>query len=163
MVENNNQVKHVWESLLFDLRSWKNDAPNPLAIIHYEGLLDMDPLRVETVESLQDMNKIAGFLFAYYITQDDIYKQKLKEFILSWTSTYEPTGNPINENKFEPLLHSYFVIQSAFTQSEVEQVNQWLNKIAEKQMKYRIPGNNWMAKHLKMMNLIGLICQMKTS
>ena len=157
MVENNYQVKRVWDDLLSELDSFKNDKPHPIEVIHYEGLLDTNPDRIKTQQSLLDMNKIASFLFAYYVTNDTFYENKLKKFILNWASTYKPTGNPINENKFEPLIHSYYVIGSSFNPKEKNQVESWLKIMVAKQKAYNIPANNWLAKHLKIMNVISLI------
>lgn len=136
----------------------KTASPHPIIKINYEGLLDTDPQRQNTEKSLEDMNNLVTWLNHYYAYQDKFSLEKMKAFILAWTKTYEPTGNPINENKFEPVWISYAVIAEHFDDAEKNQIEDWLLNIVQKlQSKTKIPMNNWQSKKIKMLGTIGLI------
>ncbi len=151
-------AKVLWSKTEREAKGYLHDQPRPLQVIRYEGLLDTNPDRIDTEKSLRDMDKLAAWLFAYYATQDKVYAQKAKMYILAWAKTYRPTGNPINENKFEPLIHSYQAMKKYFPKEERERVEQWLIKIAEAEIAYpNIPQNNWKTKQIKLVGTIGLI------
>ncbi|GHB53183.1 alginate lyase family protein [Persicitalea jodogahamensis] len=148
----------LWSKVEQEAKGYLGDQPRSLRSIYYEGLLDTNPDRIDTEKSLRDMDKLAAWLFAYYVTQDATYARKAKTYILAWASTYQPTGNPINENKFEPLIHSYQAMKMHFSKAEQGQVEHWLTEIAEAELAYpNIPQNNWKTKQIKLIGTIGLI------
>lgn len=160
LIQKHKEAQKYWEQIQEEAQSVLNDRPHPLKVIHYEGLLDTDPKRVKTEQSLRDMDKLAVLLFAFYGTKDKIFAEKARVFILAWINAYKATGNPINENKFEPLIHSYHVMRDYFSQTEKDHVNLWMTQIAEAEMaRDNIPENNWKAKHIKLVGTIGLILQ----
>ncbi|HEV7350996.1 alginate lyase family protein [Telluribacter sp.] len=160
LAQTNPEVRALWRPVEQEAQRYLNDEPRPLRVIHYEGLLDTNPDRIRTTESLKDLDKVAVWLFAWYGTQDQVYAQKIKEYLLAWAGTYQPTGNPINENKLEPLIHSYRVLENSFSKDEKSRVDKWVTQIAEAEMAFpRIPENNWKAKHIKLVGTIGLVLQ----
>jgi hypothetical protein len=162
LIRENQSARKLWLQLKKEAEAVMDDSPDPLSVIHYEGLLDTDPKRVRTERSLEDMDKVALLLFAYYASHDERYAQKAKEYILAWSKTYKATGNPINENKFEPLIHSYSVMRSIFNEREKRIVGGWLRGIADAEVANKsIPMNNWEAKRIKLVSLIGLILESK--
>lgn len=160
LIQENKEVQNLWYPVKEAAQAILFEHPQPLKIIHYEGLLDTDPKRVATEKSLRDMDKIAVLLNAFYGTQNKAYAAKAKNYVLAWIGVYQATGNPINENKFEPLIHAYQVTKSYFSPAEQELVNQWLVKIAEAEMANpNIPENNWKAKQIKLVGTIGLVTE----
>ncbi|MEK6475925.1 alginate lyase family protein [Catalinimonas sp. 4WD22] len=160
LIQENKEVQNLWYPVKEAAQAILSEQPHPLKVIHYEGLLDTDPKRVATEKSLRDMDKIAMLLNAFYGTQNKAYAAMAKKYILAWVNVYQATGNPINENKFEPLIHTYQVTKSYFSPAEQEQVNQWLVKIAEAEMANpNIPENNWKAKQIKLVGTIGLVTE----
>ncbi|MPR33731.1 alginate lyase family protein [Salmonirosea aquatica] len=158
LIRTNPSAKTQWLKVEEEAKGYLNDAPRPLRVIHYEGLLDTDTRRIDTEKSLRDMDKLAAWLFAYYGPQDKLYAQKAKTYILAWAGTYEPTGNPINENKLEPLIHCYQTMKSYFSESEQKKVGYWLAQIAEAEISFpNMPENNWKTKQIKLVGTIGLI------
>lgn len=160
LIQENKEVQNLWYPVKEAAQTILFEHPQPLKVIHYEGLLDTDPKRVASEKSLRDMDRLAVLLNAFYGSQNKAYAAKAKNYVLAWVDTYLATGNPINENKFEPLIHSYQVMKSYFSPSERERVNQWLVKIAEAEMANpNIPENNWKAKQIKLIGTIGLVLQ----
>ncbi len=158
LIQTSPTAKALWAKVEQEAKGYLQDQPRPLQVIHYEGLLDTNPDRIDTEKSLRDMDKLAAWLFAYYATQDEAYARKAKAYILAWVNAYQPTGNPINENKFEPLIHSYQTMKKYFSKAGQERVEEWLSRIAEAEMAHpRIPQNNWKTKQIKLVGTIGLI------
>ncbi len=158
LIQTNPDARAQWLKVQQEAQSYLRDQPRPLRVMHYEGLLDTNPDRIDTQKSLRDMDKLAAWLFAYYASQDEAYVRKAKAYILAWVSAYQPTGNPIDENKFEPLIHSYQTMKEDFSPTEQAEVEQWLTQIAEAEMAFpNMPQNNWKAKQIKLIGTIGMI------
>lgn len=158
LLQTNPAAKALWQQVDQEAKGYLQDQPRPLQVIHYEGLLDTNPSRIDTEKSLRDMDKLAAWLFAYYATQEEAYAQKAKTYILAWAETYRPTGNPINENKFEPLIHCYQTMKEYFSKAEQQRAENWLTRIAEAETAYpKMPQNNWKTKQIKLVGTIGLI------
>jgi hypothetical protein len=158
LVRTNPEVQALWQEVEREAQGYLTDPPRPLRVIHYEGLLDTNPDRIRTTESLKDLDKVAVWLSAWYGSGDKRYAHQIKEYLLAWAGTYQPTGNPINENKLEPLIHSYQVLKNYFSKEEKQRVDQWLTQIGEAEMANpRIPDNNWKAKHIKLVGTLGLL------
>jgi hypothetical protein len=130
--------------------------PRPLKVINYEGLLDTDPKRIDTEKSLHDMDATANLIYASYISDDPKYEKKAAVFVQAWAKTYESTGNPINENKFVTLFWSYYLFKKHFTLRDQQLVESWMRSMATLEMeREHTPNNNWQAKRLKIIGLIG--------
>ncbi|MBU1821417.1 MAG: alginate lyase family protein [Bacteroidetes bacterium] len=158
LIQTNSEVRALWQSVEQEAKHYLTDEPSPLRVIHYEGLLDTNPDRIRTTQSLKDLDKVAVWLSAWYGSQDKAYADKIKTYLLAWADTYVPTGNPINENKLEPLIYGYVTLKKSFSQAEQQRIEAWLTRIAEAELAYpRIPENNWKAKHIKLVGTIGLI------
>jgi hypothetical protein len=56
-------------------------VPRPLEVIHYEGLLDTDPLRINTVESFPDIDHVATLIYAFYGTGNICMAKRLKKLL----------------------------------------------------------------------------------
>lgn len=124
LIKKNKEAQKYWNQIKEEACTILDDQPQPIKVIHYAGLLDTDPKRVKTEQSLRDMDKLAVLLYAFYGTQDEKYAKKAKSYILAWVNAYEATGDIINENKFEPLIHSYQVMKEYFSPAEKARVNQ---------------------------------------
>lgn len=123
--------------------------PTPLAEMVYEGRLDTDPARVRTVE-------------AWAVTGNGRYASQARRVALAWVRTYRPTGNPINENKLEPVLVAYGLWRQEVEAAERARTDQWLRELAEKQWvtaraRPATTRNNWQPKRLKLVARAGWI------
>ncbi len=132
--------------------------PKPIKQIYYEGLLDQNLKRVESVESLLDMNKIADLIYTAYGSSKNKYKEKIKDIVLAWADTYVPSGNTINENKLIPAFWGYFIHRGSFNKNEKQTVESWMLSIALKELqRENTPNNNWQSKRLKIIGTVGCI------
>lgn len=163
LIQTDPDVRGLWQFVEHEAKLYLADEPRPQEVIHYEGLLDTNPDRIRTTESLRDLDKVAVWLSAWYGSQEKTYSEKIKAYLLAWAATYVPNGNPINENKLEPLIHGYATLKNSFSRAEQKRIEAWLTKIAEAELAYpRIPENNWKAKHMKLVGTIGLILDRPT-
>jgi hypothetical protein len=160
IIKTESAAKSMADSILDAAKSVLNQPPRPLEIIYYEGLLDTDPKRINTVESFQDIDNIVTLIYAGYGSDNPKFGEKAREIIVSWSKKYKPTGNPINENKFTAFFWAYHLYRNHFSKKEQEIIENWMQKIAlaEKNRK-KTPNNNWEAKRLKIIGIIGCILQ----
>lgn len=158
LIATNDTVQQQYDSVAQLAEQYLTDSPRPLKVLHYEGLLETNPDRIDTRKSLADIDKIVTLIYASYGKPDARYARKMKEFVTEWVSIYEPTGNTINENKFCPLLWGYYLFQDQFTAKEKRTVEQWMQRIAKMQIdRSHTPNNNWQAKRMKIIGIIGCI------
>jgi hypothetical protein len=131
----------------------RNRPPQPLEVIHYEGLLDTDGRRIQTVASLTDMRHLDATLQAWLATGKPEYAQSALRYVTAWTAAYQPTGNPINEVKLEPVLFGYHLLKAQFAAPERERIEAWVDQLAaaEVESARRNPNSrnsNWHTKRL---------------
>lgn len=156
LIKNNPESAKIYDSLVVSANNHLRSKPKPIKIIHYEGLLDNNPKRIESIESLLDANKVVDLIYAAYGKRSKKYGEKIKEMVMAWSETYIATGNPINENKLIPFFWGYYIHQDLFNKQEQQKVESWMLSIALKEYnRETTPNNNWQAKRLKIIGLIG--------
>ncbi len=129
--------------------------PRPLEVLHYEGVLGTDPKRILTEEHLGDMTHLAWVIHAFYGNPEEKYRQFIKEYVSAWATTYIPTGNPINENKLEPVFCGYYLTRDMFSETQANTIDEWMDEIARlEDMDTRI--TNWETKRFKILAEISL-------
>lgn len=155
-------VHYLYDSIVSIATVALKHQPQPLEKMYYECLLDTDSKRIHTVKSFDDINHTATLIYAGYGTDNREYGEKVKEIVVEWARTYLPDGNTINENKFIVFFWGYHIYKNRFSLTEQQVVEDWINKIALKQMnRERTPNNNWEAKRLKIIGIAGSILQDK--
>jgi hypothetical protein len=160
ILNHNSPAKNLYDSNLRIATESLKRIPQPVEEIHYEGLLENNPKRIKTTQSLKDIDAAVSLIYAGYGTEDEIFGKKVKDFIWAWVNTFQPDGNPINENKLDALFWGYYLMQKHFDKNERETVEKWMLEIAEKEMhREQTPNNNWEAKRLKIIGTIGCILQ----
>ncbi len=158
VLASNRQASQLYDSVLQQAKRHADDQPRPLKKLYYEGLLETNPDRIDTRKSLEDMDKVIDFIYASYGSNDTIFAHKTRQFVLAWADTYQPDGNPINENKFVALYWGYYLFRDRFSDRETEKVEGWMMDIAKHEMhREHTPNNNWEAKRQKMIGIIGSI------
>ncbi len=137
-----------------------NAQPQPLKVIHYEGLVHTDPRRIATVARLREMGDVAQLVRFWQTSDDPRAAATLKRFITAWADTYELTGNDVNENKFWPLLVAYHALRNDFEQAEREKVDAWvtgLGKLHADAVNSSTHFTNRYSKHVRLAALAGMI------
>lgn len=131
-------------------------SPSPLPSIRFEGLLETDPARIETVRSLEDIDYLENLVYAWYGQENRAYAEKAKEIILAWSGVYKTDGNPINENKLTVVFRAFCLFENLFSAAEKKKIISWMESIAKAEMNRKsTPNNNWEAKRLKVIGVIG--------
>ena len=163
LLDDHAEVKALYDSIRARADTHLSLPANPIPVIYYEGLLDTDPDRVASVESLLDINRLIDMLYAGYGSDPEYYAPKIKEIVLAWARTYLPDGNTINEHKLTPLFWAYYLLRDAYSRGERSEVESWMYDIALQEMgRVRTPNNNWQSKRMKIVGLIGGILENAT-
>ena len=158
LVETEPEARELWQQLQVRAESYLSEEPRPIESINYEGMLSNHPDRVATVTHLYDMMRVEIWLSAWLVTGDHRYEDAMRRYLLAWADTYRPTGNPINENKLDPLLTAAVLLVDRFDGNERDIVLSWLNDLAEAEihtvetMPWSVE-NNWHPKRLKVVAL----------
>lgn len=167
IVQTDDGARALWQEIKAQADGVAAATPDPLKVINYEGRINTDKARIETVQHLQDMDKLAVLGYAYAATSGDEqqrYGKAARDFVLAWSQTFQPTGNPINENKLEPVWQTYAMLREGtlFSVEQKASVESWLRDLGEAELRYaranpHTTHNNWHAKRLKMMAQLGAI------
>lgn len=158
-LNNSNQGYHfLFEEVLQNAEKAMTAIPQPRKEIHYEGLLENNKLRIETVKSLEDVDHVVSLIYASYLTGQTEYGKKAISIVLEWAQSYIPTGNPINENKFSSFFLGYHLFGKFLNEKDKKTIENWLLKMADAEKnRLNTPNNNWEAKRLKIIGFIGCI------
>ncbi|MEM6332591.1 MAG: alginate lyase family protein [Planctomycetota bacterium] len=105
--------------------------PTPLRVIHYEGLVNTDPRRIDTVKSLKQMGDVAWLMRHWQASGDPRCVAALKAAVVAWANTYEINGNDVNENKFFPLLVAYDALRDGFAEDDRARIDAWVRAMGE--------------------------------
>lgn len=152
---NDPQAKEAYQKIEKEADNVINREPAPLKVIHYEGVLETDSKRQKTQEHLKDMDRLALVSQAYYGKQKPEYLDFIKRYVWSWGTTYEPTGNPINENKLEAVFCGYYLVKNEFTEREQQVLEEWMAEIVDKESQ-NTSQDNWETKRFKIIAEIAL-------
>jgi len=140
-------------------RPFLGAEPDPIAVIHYEGLVNTDPRRIETVEHLREMDAAALLTRYWQVSGNSQAKATVMRFIEAWASTYLPTGNDVNENKFFPLFVAYSHFRDDFDAEARAMIDTWMTDIAErhaKRVEQATRFTNRFNKSVRMLTVIGM-------
>ncbi len=143
-------------------RPWLDAKPQPLEVIHYEGLVNTDPRRIASVKNLRDMTGTARLVRYWQVAGDKRAATALKRFILAWTDTYELTGNDVNENKFYPLLVACYSLRPTFPEVERQKLDEWvkgLGKLHQRALQTRRHLTNRYTKSVRLLAICGMILE----
>ena len=134
--------------------------PNPLEVIHYEGLVNTDPRRIATVAQLREMGDIARLVRYWQISSDPKAAETILRFITAWTQTYRLTGNDVNENKFYPLLVAWYSLRTSVAEVDRRPVDNWVRRLGElhhEAVRDSTHFTNRYSKHVRLLAICGMI------
>ncbi len=136
--------------------------PRPVKRIATAGILVSDPAKAESRRALQDMTKIQALGFACAVTSKASYGVAAKRMILAWSQTCQPTGQPVDETKLQPLFLAYGLTRPVFSAAERVPVELWLRLIAKRELAQARPdsvtaSNNWNSHRLNLIGQIGFL------
>jgi hypothetical protein len=129
-----------------------------LRVIHYDGLVNTDPRRIETVKHLADMDDVAALVEWWQASGDDRAAAQGVKHLVAWARTYEPTGNDVNENKLVPLIVAAGAWRDRLGDDDRAAVESWLLDLAQKHREAGRNANDKLTnRHAKRLNLIALL------
>jgi hypothetical protein len=139
-------------------------SPNPIPLIRSEGLLNSDPKKKASSESLRDMDKIRALGIAWTVLKDAKYLDKAREYLLAWAAVNKSAGDPIDDTNLENAILTYDFIKNDCTDDEKSKIDAWFSQAADEEIRIRkkypkraTAANNWNSHRLKVVGLIGLV------
>ncbi len=188
LVASDPEAKKLFQKLLREADASVSAKGNPIRRIGTAGKLAGDPLKIHSRASLEDMKKLNALGYLYAVTGPPSlgptarpelgprrseaktgkaeYGAAARRIILHWAKVNQPTGVPIDETKLEPLLTTYDLTRSTFSQPERKNVEDWLRAMARLELQSAhtnsvTSSNNWQSHRLKMVGLIGFLLEDK--
>lgn len=70
------------------------------------------------------------------VSGDVRHARQAHRFIMAWVRTCRPDGDPINENKFEPLLANHYLLAEFASAEERAEIREWVSGLPGR----RVPG-----------------------
>jgi len=138
------------------------EEARPLRVIHYEGLVNTNPKRIETVEDLRQMGHAANLVRYWQATGDEQAAATLAAWIEAWFTTYELTGNDVNENKFFPLLVAYYYLRDGFDPDRRGEIDAFVRELGElhaEAVRESTHFTNRYTKHVRLAAVSGMILE----
>ena len=89
-----------------------SDTPHPMARLHTEGTLPHQGIRDQSIESERDFDSMLAFAFACRLSGDNRYLAAEDRFLTAWSQIYQPSFNPIDETRFEPVILAFDLTRS---------------------------------------------------
>jgi hypothetical protein len=132
-------------------------TPNPIDLIQTEGKLAGDPVKVATQAALRDMQELTDLGYAYLLTGDSRYADKARLFILAWARINQPTGDPIDETNLEPLIVSYDLTRSSYSDGDKAAADGYLRRLIHAEWSARQVTNNWQSHRLKIVGIAAYV------
>ncbi len=141
------------------VQSHVDDQPRPLARLHTEGTLPHEGIYDQSVAAEKDFGLMRDAALAWRATGDERYLRLVDRFLFAWTTTYQPSFNPIDETNFESLILAYDMTASALPVKTRNAANAFITKMVtgyvadiDKQPRpltgtYR---NNWQSHRVKL-------------
>src|SRR5579875_2763880 len=147
------------KALVNAVQSHVNDTPKARATLHTEGTLPHEGIHDQSVEAEKDLELMRDAALAWRATGNERYLRLVDRFLLAWTTTYQPSFNPVDETNFESLILAYDLTASALPVKTRNAANAFIAKMVsgyiadmDKQPRpltgtYR---NNWQSHRVKL-------------
>lgn len=160
LAEEDPEAEALTQQVEAEARPLLDAEPQPLEVIHYEGLVNTDPRRIATVEKLRQMGDVARLVRYWQVTGDERAAETLRGLIVAWSETYRLTGNDVNENKFYPLLVAYHALRDGFAEDERQAVDAWVTDLGQlhaKAVEESKHFTNRYSKHVRLTAISGMV------
>lgn len=156
LIAENEEAGALFKKLEAEAKPLIGSEPTPIAKINYEGLVNTDPKRIETVKHLRQMSDAAILLQYWQATGNEEAATTLRNMVTAWAGAYIPTGNDVNENKFYPLFTAYEALRPTFSADEKKMVDAWLEKIGQRHLKAVKTSSHLTNRYTKSVRIVAL-------
>jgi len=103
------------KALVAQVQAHVNDTPHPPATLHTEGTLPHQGIYDQSRDAERELDLMRDAALAWRATGDQRYLKLVDRFLLAWSSTYQPSFNPIDETRFGGLILAYDMTASALS------------------------------------------------
>ena len=99
------------------------DTPHPLPRLHTEGTLPHQGIHDQSIAAKRDFDTMLAFAFAYRLAGDNRYLDAESRFLTSWSKVYQPSLNPIDETRFDPVILAFDLTRANLPVATQQQVD----------------------------------------
>ena len=139
-----------------------SEAPHPIDTIRSEGLLQGNPKKKATQQSLQDVSRLYALALVYRVSRKRIYLRQAVEYLAAWALVNHPRGDPIDDTKLDPAIEAFDMVKGRLPWHLDRDVRRWLQATADSEITavFNRPNratsfNNWHSHRLKVIGEIG--------
>jgi hypothetical protein len=150
---------YAHEQRLADQALW--DHPDPIDTIRSEGLLQGNPKKTATQQSLQDMAKLYALALVYRVGGKRMYLRQALEYLAAWALVNHPRGDPIDDTNLDPAIEAFDMVKTRLPWHLARDVRRWLSATADSEITavFNRPNratsyNNWHSHRLKVIGEI---------
>ncbi|OGK22074.1 hypothetical protein A2866_05865 [Candidatus Roizmanbacteria bacterium RIFCSPHIGHO2_01_FULL_39_8] len=131
IIQTNSEAKNLYQQMQSQANKALNQTPNPISEIQSSKVLKGEAVKTQSLQSVKDADKVYALGFAYAVSGDAKYADKIQEFMLAWAKTNKPSGDPINTRLLEPMYMGYDIVRDTFDGEDKNIVDTWLNNSAQ--------------------------------
>ncbi len=140
----------------------RSRPPMPLAALASAGIVNpSDPQLIASRAALGDAMRVALLATAYRVRHDALDLRATREILTAWSTTYIPTGHPVDESRLDLMIWAYDLVRCELSNDDRSKIDPWLRKILEKKGTWPFGAssirNNQHTHQLKLQVLISLI------
>jgi len=149
-------------------RQHLDDTITPVAALHSEGTVFTDPRHKASAAAVSQLGTVYDWAMCARLAEQPLGQQcasAAAAAITAWTATYQPSGDPIDENQLIPLLQSIDLMMPLLPADTQSQAVAWTSALAtqgDQRFAAMKPGdsrlvNNWNSWHLALDAMAGTI------
>jgi hypothetical protein len=148
----------VAQKALADANGHLSTEPHPMARLHTEGTLPHQGIRDQSIEAERDFQVMADLGFAFRFTGDRRYLDAEARYLSAWSSTYQPSLNPIDETRFDTVFIAFDLTRDALPAPVQSQVLALFRTMATGYLNWwdanaKKDPANWSSHRIKLMTL----------
>ncbi|WP_248802567.1 alginate lyase family protein [Pseudomonas sp. MWU13-2100] len=138
------------------------DGIHALPHLHTEGTLPNQGIREQSIAAEKDWPVLRQAALAWRLSADPRYLRQVDEGLATWTRTYQPDFNPIDETNLDQLIDAYTLTASALRPETREASRAFLRQLGNGYLaqirqfhasKSSKNINNWQSHRVKLVTL----------
>lgn len=159
--ENNAVVSRWLDNQFSRADENKNSRPNPLKTLNIEGNFGSR----DAQKLVGDLQNLMAFSLDYKFNKNTNSLNEAEEYLLAWANTYEPNGNPIDEDNFIIYVGAYELVRDELSDESKKTIDTFLLTLYTREVEFMEtqegkkfePNNNWVSRHLMLVTSIAFL------
>ncbi|WP_263772698.1 alginate lyase family protein [Propionivibrio soli] len=167
MASNGGRIILLTPSDMAQLRRAANGAmnkpPDPLPVVHVEGVLPTTAEYRRANESKRDWTRISELAAAFAATNERRYAERAGQYLTAWLDTYRISGNPIDETGLSEWLLADHLIGPTLEAGLRARLRNFACTMSQRYLQpqpanRKTSTNNWQSHRVKLAVMGALVC-----